>query len=348
MTTLKAKNEARLLEARKQDRRKKNTLILIQQHLLDHGYIESAQHLQRESGLSLEHYQVADNVDLLSILQEYENFFTMKFQKRPTIVRKVNGSGVNLSKKDLYNQKRPSIRRNNKNDQKNDQNEKPKNLVNTQKHTQTLPKLHKGFSTSTSHSSYSSQQTNYDIDSTDAQPMMPNLKFMQQDFQSSNVSSNPARSSVVPKQRNNNSPNVENNDHNYNKMRSQNIIVKPLRVQKQSHNPNPNINRGIQEPEELQQNENQNHEEQPVLDNFENKVIKPIPVELRANSELRELATLITRDIFTEDPDVHWNDIAGLNESKRILKEAVVMPVKYPELFRDLLQPWKGLLLFGP
>lgn len=31
-----------------------------------------------------------------------------------------------------------------------------------------------------------------------------------------------------------------------------------------------------------------------------------------------------------------------------MLKEAVVMPVKYRELFKGLLQPWKGLLLFGP
>ena len=64
--------------------------------------------------------------------------------------------------------------------------------------------------------------------------------------------------------------------------------------------------------------------------------------------ELRELASTITRDIFLESPDVHWGDISGLEEAKRLLKEAVVMPVKYPELFTGVLQPWKGLLLFGP
>lgn len=38
----------------------------------------------------------------------------------------------------------------------------------------------------------------------------------------------------------------------------------------------------------------------------------------------------------------------GLDEAKRLLKEAVVYPIKYPELFTGILAPWKGLLLFGP
>merc|ERR1712093_867629 len=34
--------------------------------------------------------------------------------------------------------------------------------------------------------------------------------------------------------------------------------------------------------------------------------------------------------------------------AKSLLKEAVVMPLKYPQLFTGLLAPWKGVLLFGP
>lgn len=43
-----------------------------------------------------------------------------------------------------------------------------------------------------------------------------------------------------------------------------------------------------------------------------------------------------------------WDDILGLDEAKRVLKEAVVYPTKYPELFTGILTPWKGLLLYGP
>jgi hypothetical protein len=31
-----------------------------------------------------------------------------------------------------------------------------------------------------------------------------------------------------------------------------------------------------------------------------------------------------------------------------LLKESVVLPLKYPDLFTGLLAPWRGLLLYGP
>lgn len=64
--------------------------------------------------------------------------------------------------------------------------------------------------------------------------------------------------------------------------------------------------------------------------------------------EMRNLAESICRDILRGSPDVQWNNIKGLENAKRLLKEAVVMPIKYPKYFRGLLSPWKGILLFGP
>ncbi|GAQ87626.1 katanin p60 ATPase-containing subunit [Klebsormidium nitens] len=64
--------------------------------------------------------------------------------------------------------------------------------------------------------------------------------------------------------------------------------------------------------------------------------------------ELQEMASLITADIVVRHPNVRWKDVAGLEEAKRLLKEAVVMPIKYPQYFTGLLTPWKGILLYGP
>ena len=43
-----------------------------------------------------------------------------------------------------------------------------------------------------------------------------------------------------------------------------------------------------------------------------------------------------------------WEDIAGLEQAKSLLKEAVILPVKYPQLFTGKRTPWKGILLYGP
>ena len=37
--------------------------------------------------------------------------------------------------------------------------------------------------------------------------------------------------------------------------------------------------------------------------------------------------------IVSEKPNVKWDDVAGLEAAKEGLKEAVIMPVKFPQLF---------------
>ncbi|GAB4837166.1 Katanin p60 ATPase-containing subunit A-like 2 [Ancistrocladus abbreviatus] len=66
------------------------------------------------------------------------------------------------------------------------------------------------------------------------------------------------------------------------------------------------------------------------------------------DTETRTLAESLCRDIIRGSPDVKWESIKGLENAKRLLKEAVVMPIKYPKYFTGLLSPWKGILLFGP
>ncbi|CAK9145325.1 unnamed protein product [Ilex paraguariensis] len=47
--------------------------------------------------------------------------------------------------------------------------------------------------------------------------------------------------------------------------------------------------------------------------------------------EMRALAESLSRDIIRGSPDVKWESIKGLENAKRLLKEAVVMPIKYPK-----------------
>lgn len=62
----------------------------------------------------------------------------------------------------------------------------------------------------------------------------------------------------------------------------------------------------------------------------------------------QELAGQLERDILDNSPGVSWSDIAGLSNAKRILQEAVVLPLLMPEFFTGIRRPVKGVLLFGP
>lgn len=52
--------------------------------------------------------------------------------------------------------------------------------------------------------------------------------------------------------------------------------------------------------------------------------------------------------IVTEKPNVKWDDVAGLGAAKDALKEAVVLPVKFPQFFVGKRKAWSGFLLYGP
>uniref|UniRef100_A0A6U4ZFE5 AAA+ ATPase domain-containing protein n=1 Tax=Hemiselmis andersenii TaxID=464988 RepID=A0A6U4ZFE5_HEMAN len=53
--------------------------------------------------------------------------------------------------------------------------------------------------------------------------------------------------------------------------------------------------------------------------------------------------------IVKEKPNVKWDDIAGLEQAKEALKEAVILPIKFPQLFSSAGRtPWSGIMLYGP
>jgi len=64
---------------------------------------------------------------------------------------------------------------------------------------------------------------------------------------------------------------------------------------------------------------------------------------------LREVEPSALREVFVEAPNVTWDDVGGLPETKARLQEAIQWPLAYPEAYRqvDLHAP-KGILLHGP
>ncbi|MDD5253703.1 MAG: AAA family ATPase [Candidatus Nanoarchaeia archaeon] len=53
--------------------------------------------------------------------------------------------------------------------------------------------------------------------------------------------------------------------------------------------------------------------------------------------------------VIVEKPKVSWEDIGGLKEQTKEIHEVLELPLKQPELFKEIgIKPPKGILLFGP
>ena len=55
------------------------------------------------------------------------------------------------------------------------------------------------------------------------------------------------------------------------------------------------------------------------------------------------------RETVVEVPSVTWDDIGGLEATKKELQETVQYPVMYPEQFQKFgMNPSRGVLFYGP
>lgn len=66
------------------------------------------------------------------------------------------------------------------------------------------------------------------------------------------------------------------------------------------------------------------------------------------DADTKKLRGALAGAILSEKPNVKWSDIAGLESAKEALKEAVILPVKFPQLFKGNRKPTSGILLYGP
>jgi len=84
-------------------------------------------------------------------------------------------------------------------------------------------------------------------------------------------------------------------------------------------------------------------EQQPGLGVQEEEEVDP-----RYKNIDMKMVELIKNEIMDAGEPITWDDIAGLQFAKDMVKEIVVWPMLRPDIFTGLRGPPKGLLLFGP
>ena len=68
-------------------------------------------------------------------------------------------------------------------------------------------------------------------------------------------------------------------------------------------------------------------------------IIKKVPLTRRFNVE---------KFVIVEKPEISWEEVGGLSDQIREIKEVVELPLKKPELFKKIgINPPKGVLLYG-
>ncbi len=93
-----------------------------------------------------------------------------------------------------------------------------------------------------------------------------------------------------------------------------------------------------------------------ILDRIDKRLIKPgvhVALNQRGTAIVEVLSDrgdpYVKSMEVIERPNTTFNDIGGLKEQIRELREVVELPLKHPELFEEIgIEPPKGVLLYGP
>ena len=74
----------------------------------------------------------------------------------------------------------------------------------------------------------------------------------------------------------------------------------------------------------------------------------PVVRQTQFQQDGDELKASLASAIISERPATRLSDVAGLDEAKQSLREAVLVPMQAPQLLEGRVSPWTGILLYGP
>ncbi|KAG1658974.1 hypothetical protein FOA52_008295 [Chlamydomonas sp. UWO 241] len=328
---LKVASRAREGEEKRQAERRRAVLVLILRHLADSGYVDAYERLSSESNVHLNKVDVADNIDLVSVVQEFEESYELKYGRRPKLIKRlvdevVGGGGavrtVPASGAAGRGGGSPP----------------PPYGVAGRSSSAGAPGAPPGGRPPPGHGAL------------DGPPVSGAMAARnRRDAGVSRTADDEKKREQLEKRRDVMNKYAAPSDVGGQRIAGVNVGghgvaggpeelagfpgvqgVAPGKHGSGAAGSGGGADDGDDDPDER----------------FQNRVVKGLPPSLQG--ELRELGHAITRDIFTDNPNVRWDDVSGLEQAKKLLKEAVVQPIKYPELFTGLLAPWKGVLLYGP
>jgi katanin p60 ATPase-containing subunit A1 len=324
------------------------------------------QKLQAESGISLQKWQAADNIDMKGIFVEYETYFKYKYDRFPKLVRKVaSGDDIeamtpltsgslaavttqkpgsrgasNGVKKSSSTSGLPPLSDSNLSPLQ--QAQQQIQMKDLQQQQQTEKEKEKAKEKELEKQSRQSTSTKKSTE-----------KHADKDRHSTNGNSNSTGIGLSSGKVNNQDSFDRGNEPNgLNSNSSLSITGSKVADKNNSQigNGQSNIVHGY----------HNNHNaissteltQQPLLfadsnsdEYFENRLLKPLPAY---SGQLKELAQVISQDIYSQNPNCRWSDIVGLQGAKNLVQEAIVMPMRFPHIFTGLLAPWKAILLYGP
>ena len=127
---------------------------------------------------------------------------------------------------------------------------------------------------------------------------------------------------------NNNNNNNGNINQNFNTMKNMNFNSMLNNYNNQLNN---QINLRCNNNNNNKNNNNQNNKKPNIHD-----------------KEDTEMESKIESEIMSTIPNVSFSDVVGMDYLKQMINEIIILPTIRPDLFTGILQPQRGILLFGP